>query len=85
MHRVPPPPVVHATAALRTTVVNTLLLLSPTAMVCRWSWLPFCSLFLALCAVSAYEVPITDVDWDRQVCSGMWGGRDTYINGVPGH
>ncbi|KAI0328533.1 hypothetical protein GY45DRAFT_1347163 [Cubamyces sp. BRFM 1775] len=49
-------------------------------MVCRWSWLPFCSLFLALFAVSAYEVPITDVEWDRQVCSGMWGGKDTYIN-----
>ncbi|KAI0375165.1 hypothetical protein BV20DRAFT_985525 [Pilatotrama ljubarskyi] len=49
-------------------------------MVCRWSWLPFCSLFLAVCAVAAYEVPITDTDYDRQICSGMWGGKNTYIN-----
>ncbi|OSD03235.1 hypothetical protein PYCCODRAFT_1477105 [Trametes coccinea BRFM310] len=49
-------------------------------MVCRWSWLPFCSFFLAVCAALAYEVPISDTDYDRQICSGMWGGKNTFIN-----
>ncbi|KAI0756841.1 lung seven transmembrane receptor-domain-containing protein [Daedaleopsis nitida] len=49
-------------------------------MVCRWSWLPFCSLLLAACSATAYEVPIADTDYDRQICSGMWGGKNTYIN-----
>lgn len=63
------------------TIVNTLLPLSPTAMVRRWSWLPFCSLLLSVCCTTAYEVPIADTDYERQVCSGMWGGKNTYING----
>ncbi|KAI0669739.1 lung seven transmembrane receptor-domain-containing protein [Trametes maxima] len=46
----------------------------------RWSWLPFCSLLLAACSSAAYEVPIADTDYDRQICSGMWGGKNTYIN-----
>ncbi|KAK2461568.1 hypothetical protein APHAL10511_006031 [Amanita phalloides] len=39
-------------------------------------------LFAALltCLVSAYEIPIVDTDYSRQICSGMWGGRSTYIN-----
>ncbi|EJF66842.1 hypothetical protein DICSQDRAFT_151254, partial [Dichomitus squalens LYAD-421 SS1] len=49
-------------------------------MVCRWSWLPFCSLLLAASTAAAYEVPISDTDYDRQICSGMWGGKNTYIN-----
>ncbi|KAI0639574.1 lung seven transmembrane receptor-domain-containing protein [Trametes polyzona] len=50
-------------------------------MVRGWSWLPFCSLLLSLCAaVAAYEVPISDDDYDRQICSGMWGGKNAYIN-----
>ena len=55
---------------------------SPTAMVRSWSWLPFCSLFFAASTAVAYEVPIADTDYDRQVCSGMWGGQNTYINGM---
>ncbi|KAI0652014.1 lung seven transmembrane receptor-domain-containing protein [Trametes meyenii] len=46
----------------------------------RWSWLPFCSLLLAACTAAAFEVPIADTDYDRQICSGMWGGKNTYIN-----
>ncbi|TBU49906.1 lung seven transmembrane receptor-domain-containing protein [Dichomitus squalens] len=49
-------------------------------MVCRWSWLPFCSFVLAASTAAAYEVPISDTDYDRQICSGMWGGKNTYIN-----
>ena len=51
-------------------------------MVCRWSWLPFCSLLLAACGAAAYDVPIADTDYDRQICSGMWAGKNTYINGA---
>ena len=35
-----------------------------------------------LALVSGYEVPISDTDYSRQICSGMWGGKSTYINGV---
>ncbi|KAI0778347.1 lung seven transmembrane receptor-domain-containing protein [Trametes elegans] len=49
-------------------------------MVRSWSWLPFCSFLLTICAVAAFEVPIADTDYDRQICSGMWGGKNTYIN-----
>ncbi|CAL1694966.1 unnamed protein product [Somion occarium] len=47
-----------------------------------WSFLVFGSLWLALIAplVSAYEVPVSDADYDRQVCSGMWAGKTTFIN-----
>ncbi|KAL4241630.1 LU7TM family protein [Abortiporus biennis] len=38
-------------------------------------WLSLVSTFSA-----AYEVPISDADYDRQVCSGMWGGKNTFIN-----
>ncbi|KAI0308170.1 lung seven transmembrane receptor-domain-containing protein [Multifurca ochricompacta] len=27
-----------------------------------------------------YEVPILDTDYSRQICSGMWSGRNTFIN-----
>ncbi|KAF9535642.1 protein PTM1 [Crepidotus variabilis] len=28
----------------------------------------------------AFEVPILDTDYSRQICSGMWGGKNAYIN-----
>ncbi|KAF7784069.1 hypothetical protein Agabi119p4_234 [Agaricus bisporus var. burnettii] len=28
----------------------------------------------------AFQVPFTDSDYSRQTCSGMWAGRNTYIN-----
>ncbi|KAJ3481723.1 hypothetical protein NLI96_g7467 [Meripilus lineatus] len=30
--------------------------------------------------VAGYEVSFTDKDYERQFCSGMWGGKSTYIN-----
>ena len=51
-------------------------------MVSRWAWLPFFSFLLAASSVVAYEVPIAHTDYDRQICSGMWAGKNTYINGV---
>ncbi|KAI0052524.1 hypothetical protein FA95DRAFT_1580094 [Auriscalpium vulgare] len=30
--------------------------------------------------VAAYEVPLQDTDYSRQICSGMWSGSNTYIN-----
>ncbi|KAJ3530094.1 hypothetical protein NMY22_g8718 [Coprinellus aureogranulatus] len=41
-----------------------------------WFWL---SVQLALLA-KAYDVPFDTTDDSRQVCSGMWGGSDAYIN-----
>ena len=32
-------------------------------------------------AAAAYEVPVADTDYSSQVCSGMWAGKDTFING----
>jgi hypothetical protein len=41
------------------------------------------SLILCLLAyVAAYEVPVSDTDYSRQICSGMWGSRSTFINGI---
>ncbi|KAF8167666.1 lung seven transmembrane receptor-domain-containing protein [Crassisporium funariophilum] len=38
-------------------------------------------LVLSLIPISnAFEVPILDTDYSRQICSGMWGGPSTYIN-----
>ncbi|KAM5533936.1 hypothetical protein V8D89_012361 [Ganoderma adspersum] len=48
-------------------------------MVSRWAWLPF-SFLLAASSVVAYEVPIAHTDYDRQICSGMWASKNTYIN-----
>ncbi|KAH9950867.1 lung seven transmembrane receptor-domain-containing protein [Amylocystis lapponica] len=44
-----------------------------------WSWLPLSFLFFVHC-VAAYDVPVSDTDYDRQICSGMWGAQSTYIN-----
>ncbi|KAI0697538.1 lung seven transmembrane receptor-domain-containing protein [Cytidiella melzeri] len=30
--------------------------------------------------VASFEVPFSDSDYDREICSGMWGGKNTYIN-----
>ena len=59
----------------------------PTVMVCRWlcRWFTFGLLASGFApggtGVVAYEVPIRDSDYDRQVCSGMWAGENTFING----
>ncbi|THH02573.1 hypothetical protein EW026_g325 [Hermanssonia centrifuga] len=53
-------------------------------MVVRRQW-P-CLLLYSLCfvlipkLVAAYEVSVSDSDYDRQICSGMWGGKNTFIN-----
>ncbi|PSS05450.1 hypothetical protein PHLCEN_2v3830 [Hermanssonia centrifuga] len=53
-------------------------------MVVRRQW-P-CLLLYSLCfvliskLVTAYEVSVSDSDYDRQICSGMWGGKNTFIN-----
>jgi hypothetical protein len=51
----------------------------------HWAGLFLTSLWLAILAnldvTAAFEVPFSDSDYDRQICSGMWGGKDTYING----
>lgn len=39
-------------------------------------------LLFGVSCVLAYEVPISESDWSRQVCSGMWGNEHTYINGM---
>lgn len=33
-----------------------------------------------LSAVHGFEVPISHTQDAKQVCSGMWGGANTYIN-----
>lgn len=38
-------------------------------------------LLLGVSCALAYEVPVTESDWSRQVCSGMWSSDKTYING----
>ncbi|KIM70203.1 hypothetical protein SCLCIDRAFT_12757 [Scleroderma citrinum Foug A] len=38
------------------------------------------ALLAAVSVVAGYEVSFADSDYSRQVCSGMWGGSDTYIN-----
>ncbi|TFK56672.1 protein PTM1 [Heliocybe sulcata] len=37
-------------------------------------------LLLGLASVAAYEVPVHDTDYSRQVCTGMWGGQKAHIN-----
>ncbi|KAI9570240.1 lung seven transmembrane receptor-domain-containing protein, partial [Boletus coccyginus] len=41
---------------------------------------PLLPLLSAVTLAVAYEVPFSDSDYSRQVCSGMWGGSETYIN-----
>ena len=51
--------------------------------ICLYLWLTLAFLGLAPCeTVATYEVSIKDSDYDRQVCSGMWAGEDTFINGA---
>jgi hypothetical protein len=33
----------------------------------------------------AYEVPVLDSDYTRQICSGMWANDKTFINGAQPH
>ena len=43
---------------------------------------PLLSLLSAVSLAFAYEVPFSDSDYSRQVCSGMWGAPETHINGT---
>ncbi|KAF7347665.1 Integral membrane protein [Mycena venus] len=36
--------------------------------------------FSLSCLVHAYQVPVLDTDYSRQICSGMWANENTYIN-----
>lgn len=36
--------------------------------------------FLCFSFVAAYDVPIIDTDYSRQICSGMWGDSNTHID-----
>ncbi|KAG6334954.1 hypothetical protein ID866_4133 [Astraeus odoratus] len=44
------------------------------------SWLALLGLLAAVSVAAGYEVAFSDSDYSRQVCSGMWGGSNTYIN-----
>ncbi|KAF8913100.1 protein PTM1 [Gymnopilus junonius] len=51
----------------------------------RWPFWPLAFLLFSLLhslisSVNAFEVPIIDTDYSRQICSGMWGGPSAYIN-----
>ncbi|KAI0782376.1 lung seven transmembrane receptor-domain-containing protein [Irpex lacteus] len=50
----------------------------------HWTCLIWTSIWLAILSslnlAAAFEVPFSETDYDRQICSGMWGGKDTYIN-----
>ncbi|KIM88622.1 hypothetical protein PILCRDRAFT_2830 [Piloderma croceum F 1598] len=39
-------------------------------------------LFSLLSCVAGYEVPVSDTDYSRQICSGMWSSQSTFINGT---
>ncbi|KAF8846021.1 hypothetical protein BDN67DRAFT_1018676 [Paxillus ammoniavirescens] len=45
-----------------------------------FSHLLLLGLLTAVSLVAGYEVAFADSDYSRQVCSGMWGGPETYIN-----
>ncbi|ETW87041.1 hypothetical protein HETIRDRAFT_468833 [Heterobasidion irregulare TC 32-1] len=38
------------------------------------------SILSAASAVVAYDVPLLDTDYSRQICSGMWSNSKTYLN-----
>ncbi|KZT02462.1 uncharacterized protein LAESUDRAFT_738744 [Laetiporus sulphureus 93-53] len=42
--------------------------------------LSFSIFSLLILSATAYEVPVSDTDYDRQICSGMWADQKTYIN-----
>ncbi|KAF9567045.1 protein PTM1 [Agrocybe pediades] len=44
------------------------------------SWPLFSLILFLISQVLAFEAPIADTDYSRQVCSGMWGGPSAYIN-----
>ncbi|OSD03287.1 hypothetical protein PYCCODRAFT_1458672 [Trametes coccinea BRFM310] len=50
-------------------------------MVHRSLWLQtlYTLLLTRVCIVASWEVPVSHRDSDRLVCSGMWGGRNDYI------
>ncbi|KAH9944248.1 lung seven transmembrane receptor-domain-containing protein [Epithele typhae] len=51
-------------------------------MVRHWGWLPFCSVLLAACGAAAYEVPIADTDYDRQLATVIYEWGDVGYLGV---
>ena len=40
------------------------------------------SILSAASTVVAYDVPLLDTDYSRQICSGMWSNSKTYLNGM---
>lgn len=44
-------------------------------------FLPLFATGLAITA-TAFEVPFSDVDYNSQTCTGMWGGSVPFINGM---
>ncbi|KAH9835933.1 lung seven transmembrane receptor-domain-containing protein [Rhodofomes roseus] len=46
----------------------------------RSSWLSFVFSSLLVLSTAAYEVSVSDKDYDRQICSGMWANQKTFIN-----
>ncbi|KAI9068044.1 hypothetical protein FKP32DRAFT_196235 [Trametes sanguinea] len=50
-------------------------------MVARWLWLLtlYTLSLTSICTVASWEIPVSDGDQDRVVCSGMWGGGNAYI------
>ncbi|KAF9245774.1 protein PTM1 [Melanogaster broomeanus] len=44
------------------------------------SHLSLLGLLTAVSLAAGYELAFSDSDYSRQVCSGMWGGSETYIN-----
>ncbi|KZT75008.1 hypothetical protein DAEQUDRAFT_17258 [Daedalea quercina L-15889] len=43
-------------------------------------WLSFLFSSILVLSTAAYEVPVSDKDYDRQICSGMWADQKTFIN-----
>ena len=55
---------------------------SPAMLLARSPWLSFLISSTLVLSTAAYEVPVSDKDYDRQICSGMWADQKTYINGA---
>lgn len=56
--------------------------LSPAMLLARSQWLSVLISSILVISTTAYEVPVSDKDYDRQICSGMWADQKTYINGA---
>ncbi|EPT01530.1 hypothetical protein FOMPIDRAFT_1059714 [Fomitopsis schrenkii] len=49
-------------------------------LLARSQWLSVLISSILVISTTAYEVPVSDKDYDRQICSGMWADQKTYIN-----